>query len=243
MKFLSIFFITLFLSASDIDMLKKAYPNHVAKIENSKIYFFDGSFFEYDLNVQTKNYEELLNNNDLKSQLMQKYEVGNSYKIVKNYDPGRIRFQPFFEKIYGKTVKEREKHLVQVSWLPTIFNQQIRVTTINGVDKKLKAISDELEILAKNKDKKFLECLSADGGYIHRVIAKTNRLSMHSFGIAVDIGVKCSNYWQWDSDYKTNYKNSFPLEIVNVFEKYGFIWGGKWYHYDTMHFEYRPELF
>src|SRR5262245_1812136 len=26
------------------------------------------------------------------------------------------------------------------------------------------------------------------------------------------------------------------------FEKYGFIWGGHWYHYDTMHFEYRPEL-
>jgi hypothetical protein len=27
-----------------------------------------------------------------------------------------------------------------------------------------------------------------------------------------------------------------------IFEKHGFIWGGKWYHYDTMHFEYRPEL-
>jgi peptidoglycan LD-endopeptidase CwlK len=27
-----------------------------------------------------------------------------------------------------------------------------------------------------------------------------------------------------------------------VFEKHGFIWGAKWYHYDTMHFEYRPEL-
>lgn len=25
-------------------------------------------------------------------------------------------------------------------------------------------------------------------------------------------------------------------------EKHGFIWGGCWYHYDTMHFEYRPEL-
>ena len=25
-------------------------------------------------------------------------------------------------------------------------------------------------------------------------------------------------------------------------EKHGFIWGGRWYHYDTMHFEYRPEL-
>jgi hypothetical protein len=29
---------------------------------------------------------------------------------------------------------------------------------------------------------------------------------------------------------------------VRVFEKHGFIWGGAWYHYDTMHFEYRPEL-
>ena len=32
------------------------------------------------------------------------------------------------------------------------------------------------------------------------------------------------------------------MEIVRIFEKHGFIWGGKWHHYDTMHFEYRPEL-
>ena len=31
-------------------------------------------------------------------------------------------------------------------------------------------------------------------------------------------------------------------EIARIFERHGFIWGGKWYHYDTMHFEYRPEL-
>ena len=29
---------------------------------------------------------------------------------------------------------------------------------------------------------------------------------------------------------------------VGLSEKHGFIWGGKWYHYDTMHFEYRPEI-
>jgi D-alanyl-D-alanine carboxypeptidase len=33
-----------------------------------------------------------------------------------------------------------------------------------------------------------------------------------------------------------------PAAIVHVFEHNGFIWGGRWYHYDTMHFEYRPEL-
>jgi len=33
-----------------------------------------------------------------------------------------------------------------------------------------------------------------------------------------------------------------PQAIVDIFERYGFIWDGKWYHYDTMRFEYRPEL-
>jgi D-alanyl-D-alanine carboxypeptidase len=27
-----------------------------------------------------------------------------------------------------------------------------------------------------------------------------------------------------------------------IFEQHGFVWGGKWRHHDTMHFEYRPEL-
>jgi peptidoglycan LD-endopeptidase CwlK len=44
-------------------------------------------------------------------------------------------------------------------------------------------------------------------------------------------------------DGRIPYRNKVPFEIVSIFEKHGFIWGGKWYHYDTMHFEYRPELF
>jgi hypothetical protein len=38
------------------------------------------------------------------------------------------------------------------------------------------------------------------------------------------------------------YRNEIPWEIVEIFERHGFVWGGKWYHYDTMHFEYRPEI-
>ena len=56
-----------------------------------------------------------------------------------------------------------------------------------------------------------------------------------------------SNYWLWSNPKcsetdKIRYVNRIPKEIVKVFEKYGFIWGGRWYHYDTMHFEYRPEF-
>jgi D-alanyl-D-alanine carboxypeptidase len=53
-----------------------------------------------------------------------------------------------------------------------------------------------------------------------------------------------SDYWLWSGTTGTiPYKNGMPREIVDIFERHGFIWGGKWYHYDTMHFEYRPELF
>ena len=37
-------------------------------------------------------------------------------------------------------------------------------------------------------------------------------------------------------------RNLIPHAVVEIFERHGFIWGGKWFHYDTMHFEYRPEL-
>lgn len=33
-----------------------------------------------------------------------------------------------------------------------------------------------------------------------------------------------------------------PMQIVDAFERHGFTWGGRWNHYDTMHFEYRQEL-
>ncbi len=31
--------------------------------------------------------------------------------------------------------------------------------------------------------------------------------------------------------------------LIDGFESEGFIWGGKWLYSDTMHFEYRPELY
>lgn len=82
------------------------------------------------------------------------------------------------------------------------------------------------------------------GGFNWRVIAGTTQLSVHSFGAAVDINVDFSNYWRWaDVNAKPiPFKNRIPLEVVELFEAQGFIWGGRWYHYDTMHFEYRPEL-
>jgi hypothetical protein len=66
---------------------------------------------------------------------------------------------------------------------------------------------------------------------------------MHAYGAAIDLNVKQSDYWSWQGRLADPvWRNRMPYEIVKIFEKHGFIWGGRWYHYDTMHFEYRPEL-
>jgi hypothetical protein len=82
------------------------------------------------------------------------------------------------------------------------------------------------------------------GTYNCRPIANTNRLSVHAFGAAIDINTQFSDYWEWSKGPggSSKWRNRIPGEIGEVFERHGFIWGAKWYHFDTMHFEYRPEL-
>ena len=72
-----------------------------------------------------------------------------------------------------------------------------------------------------------------------------NALSVHAFGAAIDINVKSAHYWRWAKPNQQGvyqWRNKIPKKIIDIFEKHGFIWGGRWYHFDTMHFEYRPEL-
>ena len=170
---------------------------------------------------------------------MQQYPVGpDSYQEpAVNFDPGRIRNEAFFLKMYGGSAAEVRKNLRTITWLPNLAPQKLAVTTVNGVDKKLEAVSADLEKLPK----KFHAFMTPSAGTFNwRKIAGTDRLSNHSFGSAIDLNINKSNYWKWDKTPK--YRNQIPREIVEIFEKHGFIWGGKWYHYDTMHFEYRPEL-
>lgn len=231
--------------------LLKAYPKKLSGFSNNTITWTDGSSMPYGDTKETKvstkkrTHQEILNTPSLKDQLSQRYPVGRSYAVPppKNHDPGRIRYEPFFKKMYGKNVKEVRRHLTTIRWMKKTFNHSIQVTKINEVHKKLQSISDMLDQIDPRIKTKYLK--KKPGTFVPRRIKGTQRLSVHSFGIAIDIAVSHADYWRWDHikpDGKLGYKNQIPLEIVEAFEKEGFIWGGKWYHYDTMHFEYRPEL-
>jgi len=219
-----------------------AYPNQIKGFKNNNIIFKDNTTLVYD-DGKKKTAQQLLDNPDIEDQFLYPYTTGKSTSNTKAQDPGRIRNEEFFKKIYGNSKAAVEQQLVNINWCPKLVNQKIKVTSANGLDKIVKSLSAELDTHPELK--KYLTNIG--GTFNWRMIAGTKRLSMHSFGMTIDINVKYSNYWQWDckcksENTKLSYKNQIPEQLIAIFEKHGFIWGGKWYHYDTMHFEYRPEL-
>ncbi len=71
---------------------------------------------------------------------------------------------------------------------------------------------------------------SYDGCYVPRFIERNpeRSISLHTWGIAIDM------------DASTNYrgiKGTMDPEVVAVFKRWGFRWGGDWNYTDPMHFE------
>ena len=110
-----------------------------------------------------------------------------------------------------------------------------------------KAVSDALN---KNSVAKKYK-INTIGAYIFRcnVNASTSGkndlcsegcvLSTHAFGIAVDIN--------WEENCNGCSSFTIPMEIVDIFESYGFRWGGRYKsvfgsRIDPMHFEYMYDL-
>ena len=222
-----------------------AYPDQICQVRDNSIVWCDGTEMPYDDGRSRQSHEELLNSADLEDMMSMAYPVGEKYPIPVpvNFEPGRVRNETFFRKIYGETRKAVKKNTALISWTPSTTGKKLRVTTINQVHKKLEAVAAELTRLPPRL-RKYVE--ETAGTFNWRKIKGTTRMSMHSFAVAIDVGVPYSDYWRWVRPSKKGgvlpYRNRFPIDIVEIFEKYGFIWGGKWYHFDTMHFEYRPEL-
>ncbi len=184
--------------------------------------------------------ESTLDSASLCDQLRQHYTKGEAFGELN--DAGRSRCDLFFRTAYGATAQEVQQHCVQVQW---VDGSMMPMSTINHVNTHVEAIVREL----RGYGDSLLPFLEHPGGSLNwRMVAGTHRLSPHAFGIAIDINVRHARYWKWGSGLvrktpaKGTYRADIPWIIVTCFERHGFIWGGKWQHRDSMHFEYRPEL-
>lgn len=183
-----------------------------------------------------KSFEERLADPDLQDMFHVAYPRGRIGKISDpEHDPGRFRVDALFRATYGKTADEVRARLVGV----IVAGQRLQVhQRVAPIFEKLAKRIDEL-LKERPADAEFLKNLA--GTFNWRTIAGTDRLSAHAFGVSLDLNTARADYWRWQGPNPI-WKNRIPEAIVRVFEAQGFIWGGRWYHFDTMHFEYRPEL-
>ena len=175
----------------------------------------------------------------------QQYPQGRDidYQPVFNDDPGLFRNPKFLESVYGDTGLKVKANLVQVPWLPETLLQKpayLLFNYQNGAAAALQRVSEALDSLPREY-KKYI-----DKGVVtfqqHHFTTENDLPKV--LGIAIEINPQYRNSWKLDHQDINNikFKNQIPKEIVDIFEKNGFIWGGRWYHYDTTYFEYRPEF-
>jgi len=150
----------------------------------------------------------------------------------------------------ASTRAETESRLVRISFL----GRNTRVH--HAIRERMALIETRIQTIAKTDPQvqTWVNSITTLEGYGWRNIADTQSRSYHSYGLAVDLlprnlGGK-QTYWLWTSHHKKDWWNvSYseryhpPAAVIKTFEEHGFVWGGKWPLFDTMHFEYRPEIF
>jgi hypothetical protein len=201
--------------------------------DNTRILYDDG---------KVKSFEAKLDHPDLEDMLSQPYPAGEFKEYKADYDPGRFRVTAFFASVYGGTAKQVQGNLTTVNFC----GQKVHFNARNGAAAALGRVGENLAALIRCRPELRQYLFPLGGSVNWRSIAGTSRVSPHSWGIAFDLNPRHGAYWRWQKSPTAasilNLRRSYPQEIVQIFEAQGFIWGGKWSHYDLMHFEYRPEL-
>jgi len=230
--------------------LATAYPEHLlAPTSSRSLESRHGQTYPFDPQATYQHFEDELNKADLYSQIRQHYALGRLNSApARQSDSGRLRHQPLFLDMYGHSASKVAANLVSIFWTPC--RCELQFSKINGAAYALEAVGQAIEQAGLSR-----YVSQPIGTFNWRNIAGTQRLSMHAFGIAIDFQLPGSlgRYWKWDLalHQHKHEKDWYPSEIlqdealnriVSIFESHGFIWGGKWWHYDSIHFEYRPEL-
>jgi len=229
--------------AGTIAILPQAYPGVVANIADNSVVFADGFRLDAGTSDPAASFDDIIKHASVRDMFRLAYPVGAPpVAPALNFDPGRFRSKAFFDHLYGDCRKgEVERNLVAVPWLPQSSGRSVYINRLGGAAAHLRDVMLELAHLPLQIQR---AAYPIAGTYACRSVADSGQPSMHAYGVAIDLNLSYSDYWLWQSGRKgaIQYRNRMPREIVDAFERHGFIWGGRWYHYDTMHFEYRPEL-
>jgi len=173
----------------------------------------------------------------------------NEMTINRNKNPLR-RSPHFFDALWR--INNREESYQRVKTI-RFLGKPVNVHYL--IMESLALVEEQVFAAAKTDPKvqAWISGINTLGGWTWRDIAQTQSRSFHAYGLAVDILPKSyggkETYWLWASQknsdwWNVSYNGRYhpPAAVIKAFETYGFVWGGKWLFFDTMHFEYRPEI-
>ena len=228
--------------ASDLELdfscLDEAYPGFFAGHETDPdgtvwLRTRTGERLLYD-DGKPKTHAEALANGDIEDSMRQPYPLEPLRPdLGTDEEAGRIRSYPLLRALYGNNRKTVERRLVRTP----LYHTRLKVAP------ELVSPIREIHVaLSQTPDAGLAPYFSTIYSQTWRLVSGTNTLSTHSFGIAVDLTPKLGPYWRWSKGDSHPAQKTYPSRIVQLFEDNGFVWGGKWRHFDLMHFEYRPEI-
>ncbi len=156
----------------------------------------------------------------------------------------------FLESLWGSTEREVRNHSRSVRFLDhRLFVNEILLDPLARLERAIRAtavVDDEVTA--------WMDDLEITYSFDYREIAGSEGRSQHSWGLAVDFVPSSyegrAAYWRWSRALDREGWHQIPMDerwsppqrVIELFEAQGFVWGGKWAHFDAIHFEYRPDI-
>ncbi len=156
----------------------------------------------------------------------------------------------FLEKAFGTTEEEIRSHGVSAEFLGRkVFVNEFCLDSLKAVEKEIQ------EAAATNPHvSAWVQDIKVAYSFIDKEIAGTRGRSHHAWGLAIDLVPNSYRgkqvYWRWSRVFNREDWDRIPMKerwsppqvVIQAFENHGFVWGGKWSRFDTIHFEFRPEI-
>ncbi len=154
------------------------------------------------------------------------------------------------ELAFGRTEPRIRRHGVSTGFLDhRVFVNTFCLPALRRVEEEIRnaAVSDPAVA-------RWIADLDVAYSFIDKEIVGSGSRSHHAWGLAIDLVPASYHgkhvYWRWSRVFNRRSWHRIGLEarwsppqaVIEAFERNGFVWGGKWSHFDTIHFEYRPEI-
>ncbi len=164
---------------------------------------------------------------------------------------GPVRFcTDVQEALWGRSESEIRKHARSTRFIERrIFVNDVVADALQKVERDILAVAEYDPEVAS-----WIDETETAFSFVDRGIAGTATRSQHAWGLALDLVPASYDrqqvYWRWTRAWSPRSWHRTPLEqrwsppvrVIEIFERHGFLWGGKWAHFDNIHFEYRPEI-